>query len=93
MRLLSSHLLASHVVGGSHLLACHWLASHVVSSRTCDGRRCSSASVSRDGRIRSLLGVVVVMSALVDSISSVSSHEEELNDQVDQDKEARGRYR
>jgi hypothetical protein len=86
-------VLASHLVGGSHLLACHRLASHVMSSGTCDGRRCSSASVSRDGRIRSLLGVVVVMPALVDSSSSVSSYEEEFNDQVAQDKEARGRYR
>jgi len=85
VRLLSSHV-ASHVVGSSHLLACHRLASHVMSSGTCDWRRCSSASVSRDGRIRSLLGVVV-MPALVDSSSSVSSHEEDFNEQVAQDKE------
>lgn len=84
MSLLSSHgshVLASHVVGGSHLLA-----SHVLSSRSCDGWRCSSASFSRDGRIRSLLGVVV-MSRLVDGISSVSSHEKDFDEQIAQDKE------
>lgn len=91
MGLLSSHVLASHLLG-SQLLASHVLASHVMSSRTCDRWRCSSTSFSRNGRIRSLLGVVV-MPGLVDGISSVSSNEEDFNEQVAQNEEARGRYR
>lgn len=87
MGLLSSH--SSHVLA-SHVLTSH---SHVLVSRGCNGWWCSSASFSRDGRIRSLLGVVVVVPGLVDSISSVSSDEEDFDEQIAQDKEARGRYR
>lgn len=65
---------------GSQVLASRILASHLLSSRvrSCD-RWCSSTSFSRDGRIRSLLGVMVAP-GLVDSSSSVSSDEEEFND-------------
>jgi hypothetical protein len=95
--LLSPHVLASHVVGGSHLLGSHLLASqllasHVMSSRTCDRWWCSSAGFSRDGRIRSLFGVVVVP-GLVDGISSMSSNEEDFNEQVAQNEEAKGGHR
>jgi hypothetical protein len=94
--LLSSHLLGSQMMGSrilaSSVLGSRVLASGVMGSGSCDRWWCSSASFSRDGRIRSLLGVVV-MSGLVDGISSVSSYEEEFNDQVAQNEEARGRYR
>lgn len=60
--------------------------------RSCDGWRRSSTSFSRDGGIRSLLGVMVVP-GFVGSASSVSSDEEEFNDQVAQNEEARSGYR
>lgn len=84
-------LLSSHGLG-SHVLASHMVGSHVLSSRSRDGWWCSGAGFSRDGRIRSLLGVVV-MPGLVDSSPSVSPHEEEFNDEVAQNEEARCGYR